>query len=165
MPILSAHAIELFSNSAEQTQRIGNQFGALLEKGDVIALQGDLGAGKTTLVQGIASGWGSAESVTSPTFVLVNQYDRPDGQRMSHLDAYRLDNLTQAEDLDLDHYQDKGPLIVEWAERIKNLLPEQHLWVELFHVGESRRRMEFRPQGEYFAERIAQFQQAVIGLL
>ncbi len=165
MPILSAHAIELFSNSSDQTRRIGIQLGSLLEKGDVLALQGELGAGKTTFTQGLASGWGSAEAVTSPTFVLVNQYERPDGQRMSHLDAYRLENLSQAEDLDLDLYMQQGPLIVEWADRLKALLPADHLWIALFHVEEERRRLEFHPKGEEFEQRMDRFHKAVAGIL
>lgn len=165
MPILSANAIELFSNSAEQTLRIGMQLGGLLHKGDVLALKGDLGAGKTTLAQGLAAGWGSAEPVTSPTFVLINQYHRPDGQRMTHLDAYRIESLAEAEDLDLELYLQQGPMMVEWADRVAALLPEEHLWVQLFHVGEGRRRLEFRPRGEDFVERLGNFQEAVIGIL
>src|SRR5512140_2132201 len=90
MPILDVHALEFFSRSPDQTRRMGMRLGALLEPGDLICLSGDLGAGKTTLVQGIARGWGSLDSVTSPTFILVNAYRRPDGQVMHHVDAYRM---------------------------------------------------------------------------
>ena len=76
MPILARDAFEFFSRSAEQTQRLGMRLGSLVKPGDLICLSGDLGAGKTTLVQGIARGWGSVDQVTSPTFVLVNVYRR-----------------------------------------------------------------------------------------
>ena len=81
MPILDQHSFEFISRSTEQTRRLGMRLGALLRSGDVICLAGELGSGKTTLVQGIASGWGSLDQVTSPTFVLVNVYRGPDGQR------------------------------------------------------------------------------------
>jgi len=164
MPILSAQDIELFSNSADQSHRIGIQLGQVLKSGDVLALQGDLGAGKTTFTQGIASGWGSPDQVTSPSFVLIKQYDRPDGQRLSHLDAYRLEDVSEAEDLDLDLYMQNGPLVVEWADRIASLLPPDLIWIEFFHVELERRRIVIRPKGEIFTDQIERFQQAVLGL-
>ena len=78
MPILDSHSLEFFSKSPEQTRRIGMRLGSVLKKGDVLCLQGDLGAGKTTFVQGIAQGWGSLDSVSSPTFIIVNMYRRTD---------------------------------------------------------------------------------------
>ena len=92
MPILDAHTVEVFSHSPEQTRRVGMRLGALLQPGDLVCLQGELGAGKTTLVQGVAQGWGSLDPVSSPTFVLVNLYRRPEGSELFHLDAYRLDS-------------------------------------------------------------------------
>ena len=81
MPILDDHTLDFVSKSPEQTRRIGIRLGGLLQPGDLICLQGDLGAGKTTLVQGIAQGWGALDSVSSPTFVLVNVYRRADEMR------------------------------------------------------------------------------------
>ena len=114
MPILDQHSFEFISRSAEQTRRLGMRLGALLRSGDVICLVGELGSGKTTLVQGIASGWGSLDQVTSPTFVLVNVYRGGDGQRLYHLDAYRLKDALEAEDLDMDVMLEGGLLVVEW---------------------------------------------------
>ena len=85
MPILDAHMLEFFSRSPEQTRRIGLRLGSLLKPGDIICLQGDLGAGKTTFTQGLAQGWGSLDSVSSPTFILVNQYP----VSYTHLDVYK----------------------------------------------------------------------------
>ena len=87
MPILDAHMLEFFSRSPEQTRRIGMRLGGSLKTGDVICLQGELGAGKTTFVQGLAQGWGSIDTVSSPTFILVNQYRRADGGKLFHLDT------------------------------------------------------------------------------
>ena len=83
--------MKFFSQSPEQTRRIGAQLGGALQAGDVICLQGDLGAGKTTFVQGVAQGWGSQDSVSSPTFIIVNEYGRADSGRLFHMDAYRLE--------------------------------------------------------------------------
>ena len=90
MAILKPNAFEFFSHSAEQTRRLGVRLGAMLPVGTVLCLEGDLGSGKTTLVQGIAQGWGSTDRVTSPTFVILNQYRRPNGMQLFHADAYRL---------------------------------------------------------------------------
>ena len=93
-PILDRHSLEIISRSAEQTRRVGMRLGALLKPGDVICLVGDLGSGKTTLVQGLAAGWGSLDPVSSPTFVIVNLYRRMDQSQLFHLDAYRLNGLS-----------------------------------------------------------------------
>jgi tRNA threonylcarbamoyladenosine biosynthesis protein TsaE len=119
MPILDAHAFEFFSRSPEQTRRLGIRLGVLLQAGDLVCLQGELGAGKTTLVQGIAQGWGALDAVSSPTFVLVNAYRRPNSGQLFHFDAYRVESLGEAEELDMDALLSQGPLVVEWAERVK----------------------------------------------
>lgn len=164
MPILSANATEVFSNSVEQTRRLGMQLGALLETGDLICLEGELGSGKTTLMQGIAAGWGSSDSVTSPTFVLVNIYRRPDGAQLAHMDAYRLENAAEGEALDVDNLLEAGPLVVEWAEKIEGALPAERLSLKLFAVDEDRRRIEVQPKGERYENKAAAFQEAVYGL-
>ncbi len=125
MPILDSHSMEFISRGTEYTRRVGMRLGVLLRTGDVVCLEGDLGSGKTTFVQGVAAGWGSANSVSSPSFVLVNQYRRPDGTRLFHLDAYRLTGGKEAEDLDIDLMLENGVLIIEWADRILDVLPER----------------------------------------
>ena len=86
MPILDQNSLEFISRGTEYTRRVGIRLGTLLKDGDVVCLEGDLGSGKTTLVQGMAVGWGSLDQVTSPTFVLVNLYRRLDGGHFNHLD-------------------------------------------------------------------------------
>jgi len=83
MPILPPHAFEVFSHSPEQTRRVGIRLGSLLQVGDIVCLEGDLGSGKTTLVQGITQGWGSPSKVTSPTYVIVNEYAGREATRFS----------------------------------------------------------------------------------
>lgn len=142
--------MDFFSRSPEQTRRIGVRLGGALQAGDILCLQGDLGAGKTTFVQGIAQGWGSKDSVSSPTFILVNVYRRSDGGQLFHMDAYRLDSTPEAEELDLDTMLAQGPLIVEWPERIDGLVPAENLWVKLEHVDEEEREMKFKSHGKRY---------------
>jgi tRNA threonylcarbamoyladenosine biosynthesis protein TsaE len=135
----------------------------LLQTGHLICLEGDLGAGKTTLVQGIAAGWGSTSNVTSPTFVLVNVYRRPDGARLAHLDAYRLDSAKQADALDIDLLLSTGPVMVEWAQKIEGALPAERLWIKMHWIDEGRRRLEIAPQGEHYQPMAAALQETVFG--
>lgn len=163
MPILDARTLEFFSRSAEQTRRLGMRLGALLQPGDLICLNGDLGAGKTTLVQGIANGWGTLDAVSSPTFVLVNTYRRPDRQNLYHLDAYRLANAAEGEDLDLDLMLTSGALVVEWAERIQSVLPRQRLWVKMRWIADEQRGMVFSPEGARYEKLLAEFRRQTFG--
>lgn len=163
MPILDARSLEFFSRSPEQTRRLGIRLGGLLQKGDVICLSGDLGAGKTTLVQGLAQGWGTLDSVSSPTFVLVNTYRRPDRRSMYHLDAYRLANALEAEDLDLDLMLETGPLVVEWPERIQAVLPAQCLWISMRWVADEQRGMVFNSRGPRYDDILSEFRKRVFG--
>jgi tRNA threonylcarbamoyladenosine biosynthesis protein TsaE len=163
MPILDVHALEFFSRSPDQTRRIGMRLGALLEPGDLICLSGDLGAGKTTLVQGIARGWGSLDSVTSPTFVLVNAYRRPDGQTMHHMDAYRMESAGEAEDLDLLLMLEKGPMLVEWPERIRSALSAERLWVDMRWMDDEHRGMMFTAYGVRYQNLVDQLRERAFG--
>ncbi|HCC79354.1 MAG: tRNA (adenosine(37)-N6)-threonylcarbamoyltransferase complex ATPase subunit type 1 TsaE [Chloroflexi bacterium GWB2_49_20] len=165
MPILDANTLEIFSRSPEQTRRVGMRLGGLLQPGDLICLQGELGAGKTTLVQGLAQGWGSLEAVSSPTFVLVNIYRRPDSSNLFHLDTYRLESIPEAEELDLDDMLMQGPLVIEWPERLKPILPEEYLWVQLAYQDEEQRSMLFSPRGERYVQLLAEFRQSVFGVV
>ena len=163
VPILDKHTFEFFSRSAEQTRRIGMRLGSLLQRSDLICLQGDLGAGKTTLVQGLAQGWGSLDAVSSPTFVLVNEYRRPDAGQLFHMDAYRLESAAEAAELDIDSMLAGGALIIEWAERMLSVLPDERLWVNLEYSAEEQRQMDFRAKGARYDELLAELQASVFG--
>lgn len=157
MPVLPATTFDLLSHSPEQTRAFGMRLGALLEPGDVICLQGELGAGKTTFVQGLAQGWGTLDAVSSPTFILVNVYRRPDDGRLFHFDTYRLDSALEAEELDIDAMLLKGPLVIEWPERMQSVLPAERLWIRLEHVDESERRLTFLPAGKRYESLLAEY--------
>ena len=164
MPILDDHSLDFVSKSPEQTRRIGIRLGAALQAGDLICLQGDLGAGKTTLVQGMAQGWGALDSVSSPTFVLVNAYRRADESQFFHMDAYRVDSAPEGEELDLDAMLDAGPLLIEWAERIEKILPRECLWVTLEHISEEHRQMRFVARGKRYDALLTNLRQSMFGV-
>jgi len=163
MPILDAHTLEFFSRSPDQTRRVGMRIGGLLRTGDVVCLQGNLGAGKTTFVQGLAQGWGSLDSVSSPTFILVNVYRRADTKQFFHLDAYRLDSIAEAEELDLDMMLVQGPLVIEWPERIGAILPGERMWVNLEYMSDEHRQMIFRARGKHYDSLLNQIRRNVFG--
>jgi tRNA threonylcarbamoyladenosine biosynthesis protein TsaE len=163
MPIIDANSLEIFSRSPEQTRRVGMRMGGLLRTGDVLCLQGELGSGKTTLVQGLALGWGSLEPVSSPTFVLVNIYHRPDATGLFHMDAFRLEDVRAAEELDIDDMLAQGPLIIEWPEKMIPILPKERLLVRLSYQGEEHRSMLFSAFGERCLHLLTEFQQLVFG--
>jgi tRNA threonylcarbamoyladenosine biosynthesis protein TsaE len=163
MPILDSRSLEFFSRSPEQTRRLGIRLGAMLKVSDVVCLSGELGAGKTTLVQGVAQGWGSLDSVSSPTFVLCNQYRRPDGKILHHLDAYRLNTALEGEDLDLDLMVETGALVVEWAERIQPALPKDFLLIKMRWLADEQRGMIFLPHGARYERLLADFRRQSFG--
>lgn len=150
MLVPDSHTLEVKSNNPEQTRGLGARLGGALQTGDMICLQGELGAGKTTFVQGIAQGWGSVDSVSSPTFILVNAYRRGDGGQIFHMDAYRLDSTGEAEELDLDSMLAEGALIIEWPERMQGLISNERLWVEFTQSGEEEREMKFNARGKRY---------------
>ncbi len=123
--------IQLETRTADDTRGVGAALAALLRSGDVIVLTGELGAGKTTFVQGAARGLGSASTVVSPTFTLVREY--PDGRLpIHHVDIYRLERVQDVLDLGFDEMTDDGGVVfVEWGDAIEGLMPESYLQVEL----------------------------------
>ncbi len=143
--LLAGDGVELISESPVQTQSLGERLGRLLQPGDALLLQGELGAGKTCLTQGIARGLGVAEAVCSPTFILVGQYN---GRlRIYHADLYRLEDPREVADLDLDRSSEDGVLIVEWPERAPEWLPREHLLVTIEHTGPNSRRIRLAAHG------------------
>jgi len=143
----------LSSKSPEHTLSLGKCLGELLKRGDVVSLIGDLGAGKTTLTQGISDGLGVSEKcyVTSPTFTIINEY--MGRVPVYHLDFYRIDSPSEVEDLGLEEYfQSKGVALVEWANKIKPFLPEDCLMVFLEHVDYTVRKISMQGTGKRYRE-------------
>lgn len=118
------------TNSPEETRRAGRELAAALPPGSVLALTGDLGSGKTAFVKGVADCLGDGEQVTSPTYTLVNEY--PGRIPLYHFDVYRLEqpDLSQCDWMD-DYLFGEGICVVEWADRIRALLPRDTVWVTI----------------------------------
>lgn len=129
------------------TDRTGLAFASVLRPGDVIALVGDLGAGKTRFVQAVARGLGVPDEIVhSPTFTLIHEY--PGRLPLRHCDAYRLRNPDEFADLGLDElFGEDGVAFVEWADRVSDYLPRDHVRIELTVAGPSSRQARFRPTG------------------
>lgn len=138
---------ERITNSEHETKEIGIYLASLLERGDVITLEGDLGAGKTTFTKGIAKGLGVKRAVTSPTFMIIKEYD---GELpLYHMDAYRLEHSD--EDIGFDEYfYGDGISVVEWASFIEDYLPEERLMVKIEHVNTEKRKLTMIPKGKKF---------------
>lgn len=146
--------------SAAATQQVGAALGHLLQPGDVLTLSGELGAGKTTFVTGLAAGWGAQEAVSSPTFVLVNEYRRPDGQALWHLDCYRLNTAQEALALGFDDLLEAhGVMVIEWPERIAAVLPTEHLALSLSWISPTARQLKFQAMGARAAVCLAALRQ------
>jgi tRNA threonylcarbamoyladenosine biosynthesis protein TsaE len=134
--------------TAGDTQDFGRRLGALLRAGDVIVLTGDLGAGKTTLTQGVAEGLGVRGPVTSPTFVIARVHPSlVGGPGLVHVDAYRLGSAVELDDLDLDADLPDSVTVVEWGEGLAEDLAEARLEVELERPDDETRVVRVRPVG------------------
>lgn len=129
------------TRSIEETIKLGKEIGNKLRSHDVLALTGPLGAGKTTLIQGIAKGLKVKDYVASPSFTLINEYK---GKiPLYHIDLYRLDNSDQIKDLGIDEYFDKeGVVVIEWAEKIHELLPENTQRINIEVIDENTRNIQ-----------------------
>jgi tRNA threonylcarbamoyladenosine biosynthesis protein TsaE len=144
--------IDVTTNSANETVKFGQKFGSQLKGGEVIALYGNLGSGKTHLIKGIVAGLGdedAASEVTSPTFVLVNEYS---GRlEVYHLDAYRLDSIAQFEQIGFDDYCHPGSVVlIEWADKVEQALTGiNYIKIELSHLGPTARRIRITNAPDY----------------
>jgi tRNA threonylcarbamoyladenosine biosynthesis protein TsaE len=145
--------MELKSHSPEQTQLLGSYLGELAQENDIFLLTGDLGTGKTCLVQGIARGLDIKEYAFSPSFVLVREYH---GRLpLYHIDLYRLDHMAEIADLGLEEYLcNNGVCVVEWAEKGLEGWPQNNLLLELNYVAncETQRIIRFKPEGRRHSE-------------
>ncbi len=147
----SKTSLTLVSHSPEFTRNVGKEIGTMARPGSVIALCGDLGAGKTVFAQGVAAGLGVEDKVTSPTFIIINEYEGR--YPLYHIDTYRLASPEDMRGLGYEEYfYGDGVTVIEWAQKIENLLPEEYLRVELTVMGESDRKMVLIPFGQDYVE-------------
>jgi tRNA threonylcarbamoyladenosine biosynthesis protein TsaE len=148
------------SHNTGETQRIAEGFGTLLRPGDLVLLVGDLGAGKTTFVQGVARALGVQEPVTSPTFTIVQQYD---GRvPVAHVDVYRLQRMQEVQDLALEELLERHVVLVEWGDVAAPALPGDRVEVRLA-LGDDLdvRTIEIVGDGPSWPARLAQLEGAI----
>jgi len=142
----------LQTKSSSETIRIGKSIGSLLLPGDVVALVGELGTGKTHLIKGLAAGVGMEKSsyISSPSFTLINEY--PGRVPFYHIDLFRLETEKESEELGLEEYfGSSGITAIEWADKIPSLLPKEILWIHIHYTGEHTRSIEILGQGDRYA--------------
>lgn len=163
-PILSPDDLDFTSHSEEQTRRLGQRLGALLQPGDVVGLQGPLGSGKTRFVQGIGRGLGVLGIISSPSYTIVNQYRTSNGVSLYHIDFYR---IGEESFLGFDPEEcigGDGVAVIEWPDRAPRYLPPERLWVTFRHVDEMKRGLLLQPAGDHYRELLLQFRMATFGV-
>ena len=145
---------KFISNSVEETKKFGKALAKKLNKGDVIVLTGDLGAGKTALVTGVASNWGKENDVSSPTFTIINEIVLTDNLSLFHFDVYRLADEDEFYAIGGEEYFEKGISFLEWGEMIKNALPKSYLEIKIDKSEsiESERIFNLIPHGNHYEE-------------
>lgn len=165
-PILSPNSFEFMSGSASQTARIGERLGELIEAGDLICLEGELGAGKTCLAQGIGLGWGTNDAVTSPTFTLIHELTRlGDDDVLYHIDLYRIESDGEAQLLGLnDLLNGHAACMIEWPERARGIVPDTCLHIELVALDETRRRLTFNAYDERHLALLEELKRVAFGV-
>ena len=157
---MDSERIETNSYSPENTQEIGRRLGAAARPGDVYLLVGELGTGKTCLTQGILWGLGAEEHARSPTFVLVSEYNAR--LPLFHIDLYRVDGAGEALGLGLEEYFEAGGLcVVEWADRLPDLLSVNHLSVHMERRSDTTRRLTIASSGPRYREIVSTLKAAL----
>lgn len=147
------------TKSTSETIRLGKRIGGLLRPGDVVALAGELGAGKTQFIKGLAEGAGVGKPtyISSPSFTLINEY--PGRVPFYHVDLFRLERENEAEGLGLeDYYQGEGITAIEWADKIPSLLPKELLLIHIAYTGKNTRSLEIIGKGRRFEELLSELQ-------
>lgn len=155
--------VDLVSDSLQETQEFGASLGQLLRGGELICLEGELGSGKTTFIQGIGRGLGVDGPITSPTFTLVNEY-RGENLTFYHVDLYRVESLREiiASGLDGLFFGD-GVCAIEWAKKAREIVPLERLWITLRHGGGRRRLISLEAQGSTYETIVGSFQRRLAG--
>ena len=134
----NAQILRISLKGAQDTQAFGRTLAAILRVGDVVALSGDLGVGKSTLARAVIQKLTNQDEVPSPTFTLVQTYGCPNGDQVWHFDCYRLSQAEEAYELGIEEAFDDAICLIEWPEKLEGLLPSQCLWLVLEEAGNGR---------------------------
>jgi tRNA threonylcarbamoyladenosine biosynthesis protein TsaE len=167
MPILDSSMLEFLSKSEEQTMRLGAHLGNLLQVNDLICLSGEIGTGKTILVKGIGCGWGAQSQITSAMNVIIKEFPRASDNGILYLiDCFRLSSLKEAYSTGIDDVllNDRGVVVIEWAEKIESILPSDRLWIHLKYVDASCRHLLFEASGKRSLQLLRDFRKATFNI-
>jgi tRNA threonylcarbamoyladenosine biosynthesis protein TsaE len=159
------HKMVIQTKRVSETIRIGKSIGGHLLPGDVVALVGELGVGKTQFIKGLAAGAGirNPAYISSPSFTLIHEY--PGKIPFYHVDLFRLEGEKEAEELGLEEYfQGGGITAIEWADKIPSLLPSKNLFIHIAYVGKNSRSLEIIGRGKRYQELVSQIQSSVLGV-
>lgn len=144
---VDAAGFTFITHSPVETQRLGRVLGRLLDGHELICLEGELGTGKTTLIQAVGRAQGVTTPITSPTFTLVNEYQGQKG-KIYHVDLYRLSSPEEIVQAGIDSYfYGDGICLLEWAEKAQSILPAQFLYLILAHAGDDNRHVTVKSKG------------------
>lgn len=134
---------KIITKNAEETRKLGMEIASRFNRGEIICLEGDLGAGKTTFSQGLLRGLGAEGPYTSPTFVVIKEY-KTKNRNVYHIDAYRI-GVEDMVELGWEELvaNKSNVIILEWPEKIKKIIPENSLWINLRHLNENKRELTF----------------------
>lgn len=136
---------KIVTNNEKETRKLGEEFAKSLKKGDVVALFGGLGNGKTTFVQGLAKGLGIEKRIISPTFIIVRSYKINSDETLYHVDLYRTRDILDARSVGIDEIMSSDSIVViEWAEKIKEALPQKRFEIHFKYLNENDREIEFK---------------------
>ncbi|MEI8165912.1 MAG: tRNA (adenosine(37)-N6)-threonylcarbamoyltransferase complex ATPase subunit type 1 TsaE [Chloroflexales bacterium] len=165
--VQAVNQLDFISHSPAQTERIGQRLGEQLRQGDLLLLVGTFGVGKTQLVKGVARGLGAEALVTSPSFVLVNEYRAGAAQHrmpIYHVDLYRIGEAAELTTFGLEElWASDGVCLIEWPERAQALLPADHLAIHIQHLSETKRRLRFAPAGAHYISLVNTFKDTAFG--
>ena len=139
------------TESSEETKKLGRDFAKSLTKGDIVCLYGDMGSGKTTFVQGLAEGLEIKQRIISPTFIMIRQYKARINDKglmindFYHIDLYRMGSKRDIESLGIEEIINNKDniVVIEWAQNLKNLMPEKRIVVQFYYTGENKRKVTF----------------------
>lgn len=148
--------MKFVTNNSEETIELGYKIGLLLKEKDVVLLDGDLSAGKTTITKGIGKALGITRVINSPTFTIVKSY-QGNNTKLYHMDLYRLDGL--GNDFDLyEYFEGDGVCIVEWPYQVSELLPNDYLKIIIKRLGESKREISIEAKGKRYEELLGEIE-------
>jgi tRNA threonylcarbamoyladenosine biosynthesis protein TsaE len=162
-------AFDIISHSPDQTRAIGALVGKVVSRGSLLLLSGDIGAGKTTFVQGLARPLQTGDQIQSPTFTIVAEHagTGADGKalRLYHIDLYRLEGAGDLDSVGLDEYLNDpdGVTVIEWPERGRDWLPKEYLLIDLQTVADTKRNLRMTPRGACYVDLVKRFKAEVLG--